>query len=99
LRPISHPKDAAWRRRSHYWRYWTGPDLPAEPRVFCGTACKRRVLAVERRSRRLAAAAKRKPLRCPVCHRQFEATRPDARYCSNACRQGAYRKRKPGAAP
>jgi hypothetical protein len=86
-RLVSHPKNARWRQRSRYWEH-------AEPRVFCGTDCKRRVVAVEARSRRLAAAAERDPLRCTVCHREFEATRPDARYCSNRCRQRAYRKRK-----
>ena len=34
------------------------------------------------------------PLRCSVCGHGFTASRADARYCSNACRQDAYRKRK-----
>jgi hypothetical protein len=38
-------------------------------------------------------------LRCLVCGETFEAVRADARYCSNACRQDAYRKRKLGAVP
>jgi hypothetical protein len=38
-------------------------------------------------------------LRCHVCGETFEASRGDARYCSNACRQDAYRKRKLGAVP
>ncbi len=37
-------------------------------------------------------------LRCAVCPETFTASRGDARYCSNACRQDAYRKRKVGAA-
>jgi hypothetical protein len=36
-------------------------------------------------------------LRCNVCGDGFTASRADARYCSNACRQDAYRKRKLGA--
>lgn len=32
--------------------------------------------------------------RCQVCEIRFTASRGDVRYCSNACRQGAYRKRK-----
>jgi transposase len=36
--------------------------------------------------------------RCVVCKEEFTASRADARYCSNACRQDAYRKRKLGVA-
>jgi hypothetical protein len=36
---------------------------------------------------------------CQVCDAEFTASRADARYCSNACRQDAYRKRKVGADP
>jgi hypothetical protein len=35
--------------------------------------------------------------RCVVCDEGFVSSRADARYCSNACRQDAYRKRKLGA--
>jgi hypothetical protein len=38
-------------------------------------------------------------LRCAVCAETFTASRADARYCSDACRQDAYRKRKLGATP
>ena len=31
--------------------------------------------------------------RCAVCAELSEARRPDARYCSRACRQAAYRNR------
>jgi hypothetical protein len=31
---------------------------------------------------------------CEVCGRRFTGVRGDARYCSNACRQTAYRQRK-----
>jgi hypothetical protein len=34
--------------------------------------------------------------RCAGCDESFVASRGDARYCSNACRQDAYRKRKSG---
>lgn len=36
-------------------------------------------------------------LACIVCQQPFTASRGDARYCSSACRQDAYRKRKLGA--
>lgn len=31
---------------------------------------------------------------CPVCKRDFHAWRADARYCSDACKQRAYRQAK-----
>jgi len=31
---------------------------------------------------------------CTHCHSPYLATRSDSRYCSNACRQAAYRQRK-----
>lgn len=36
--------------------------------------------------------------KCQVCGSTFEAIRQDARQCSNACRQRAYRKRRNAAA-
>jgi predicted transcriptional regulator len=36
------------------------------------------------------------PLTCPICDDSFTASRTDRRYCSNACRQDAYRRRKQG---
>jgi hypothetical protein len=37
---------------------------------------------------------------CLFCGRWFHTARPDTRYCSNACRQAAYRERlKIGATP
>jgi hypothetical protein len=55
-----------------------------------------------RRARREAAAARaratraeaRASQRCERCDASIEADRGDARYCSNACRQAAYRQRK-----
>jgi hypothetical protein len=46
-----------------------------------------------------APSCNRLQLRCQVCGEAFTASRADARYCSNACRQDAYRKRKLGAVP
>jgi hypothetical protein len=39
------------------------------------------------------------PRACAVCGETFTPARSDARYCSGACRQDAYRKRKLGGAP
>jgi hypothetical protein len=59
----------------------------------CSENCRRAHYAAVRR-------AKRKPpaRNCEVCEEQFEPKRSDARYCSNACRQDAYRTRKLGVA-
>jgi predicted nucleic acid-binding Zn ribbon protein len=94
-RLISDPRGATW-RYSRDWQHHYEDGPPAAPRVFCGSECKRRVLAVEAKSRRLAAAAERELIRCTVCTAEFRPRRPDARYCSNACRQVAYRQRKAG---
>jgi hypothetical protein len=51
-------------------------------------------------SRRCSAATKRVQVDardCEVCGETFTPKRSDARYCSSACRQDAYRKRKLGA--
>lgn len=33
-------------------------------------------------------------IKCWICGKHFQARRIDARYCSNACRQKAYRRKK-----
>ena len=38
-------------------------------------------------------------MRCGACGRQFEHQRSTRRYCSNGCRQWAYRQREEAAAP
>lgn len=90
-RLVSHPANAKWRRPVRDWRYLGEPSLPARPRVFCGSECKRRVFAVEAKGRRLAARAARASRTCSVCKHDFMSRRGDASYCSHACRQRAYR--------
>jgi hypothetical protein len=51
---------------------------------YCSRACGRR----HRRARNRV-----KEVVCSVCDHLFPTTRRDARYCSNACRQEAYRER------
>jgi predicted nucleic acid-binding Zn ribbon protein len=93
---------AGWHGR-HYW-------LPPEPCAGCGrqvfninnrrqyqrtlTTCCPRCYS---RAARLALSRKAEPSRhktCPVCGQAFQATRTDARTCSSACKQKAYRQRK-----
>jgi len=89
-RPVSHPKNAKW-RLVRDWAY-QGESMPAVPRVFCGLDCKRSVLTAEARARRRAARAD--CATCSICKRQFALKCSDSRYCSNRCRQAAYRQRK-----
>jgi hypothetical protein len=69
---------------------WYGARGPLAPRV-CSVRCSR--LARNARRRRSTIAT------CCTCGKQFQQRRSDARYCSNACRQGAYRRRKRGIVP
>jgi hypothetical protein len=56
--------------------------LGRQVRTTCNNACFRRALRQRRRP---------KSLFCKVCTLEFTSTRKDARYCSSACRQSAYR--------
>ena len=66
----------------------------AEGRVAVGSDVS--VRSLRRAARRVEAALLRPParLRCPICERTMPASRRDRDYCSDACRQRAYRKRK-----
>ena len=55
----------------------------------CSSRCARRALADRRRVDRDARE-------CAECGKAFDPGRVDARFCSNACRQRAYRKRGGG---
>jgi len=57
-------------------------------RQFCSNACARRFTRIRLRQTR------DQPV-CTRCQCPFPATRQDARYCSSACRQAAYRSRTP----
>jgi hypothetical protein len=54
-------------------------------RHTCNNACLRRALRKKRRV---------KDLTCTVCKEEFASARKDAKYCSGACRQWAYRLRE-----
>lgn len=59
---------------------------------------KRNAAKFERRVLRdnadLKGRAARGPRPCAKCGKTFAPPRPDAKYCGNACRQGAYRERR-----
>ena len=59
--------------------------------VVCSTACRTRYKgAGEKRPRMIARVIKRA---CEHCGETFEPSRSDARYCSAACKQAAWRRR------
>lgn len=63
------------------------------PRTFCSEGCRRRVVDCETKAKRQAARGDL-TRHCEVCHEEFTPQRADARYCSPACRQRAYRERQ-----
>src|SRR5262249_18493295 len=64
-------------------------------RFFCSQRCRNRVYNADyRKQRRQDQRWKEKPIvQCQVCGENFAPKRADARTCSPACRQKAYRKR------
>ena len=73
-------------RRCGRKRYYQGRGL--WPHAYCTEGCARHA----RRERRRRGRTRREGA-CRTCGQRFTATRPDARYCSPACRQQAYRER------
>jgi hypothetical protein len=59
---------------------------------FCCDRCAAQYWNEPRKQRRAEARAS---LRCQECAEVIDAGRSDAKYCSSACRQRAYRARKP----
>ena len=89
-RLVSHPKRAAWRGR--YGRYDYDAQLWVMPEIFCSEHCRRIVFCTKRKAKHLSERGDNERT-CSVCKRMFKGRRADASYCSEACRQGAYRQR------
>jgi hypothetical protein len=67
---------------------YTKDDRRVRLRILCSDKCKQQVQAREARElRRLD------PIPCELCGEVFEPARSDARFCSGACKQIAYRRR------
>ena len=88
-RLVSNPKNAPW-RRVRQWLY-SGEKEKAKPRPFCSDHCRRLVFRAARKAARQAESAGES--RCVGCSNDFKGRRCDAKYCSVACRQRAYRQR------
>ena len=61
--------------------------------AYCSERCKQAVYAAEGKAKRTRRRAARKS-QCVACGKEFSLGRSDARTCSSACRQRAYRQRK-----
>lgn len=91
-----------YHRQAHPGRFvrWWVPPAEADRadvdvvvvRTFCSQRCRRRVLQTVRKAKRQARQADVRP--CADCGQPFSGRRSDARYCSNACRQAAWRARQ-----
>jgi ribosomal protein L24E len=64
---------------------WTG-DYRSILAQTCSARC-------EQRYRRKLNREQRPEIACTVCSKSFRPNRADAKFCSNACRQWAYRRR------
>ena len=65
-------------------------ELSSLRRTFCSDRCQQ---AYQNQLRKDKRAEERKKV-CKVCGEEFTATRRDAKTCSKACKQQAYRGRK-----
>lgn len=84
--------ERGWHRRA--WRCQTcdaaHDDVGWRPRRYCDDRCMRAARAARRRYGYVSRAVSAGPRTCNGCGRSFRG-RTDARYCSGACRQRAYR--------
>jgi hypothetical protein len=83
---------------NRHWRYsneWeASPDRHAEQLVFCSVRCRSRIDRAAAATRRAEQRAEGAPYLCAGCSEVLDGHRADTRYCSPACRQRAYRRRK-----
>jgi hypothetical protein len=75
-----------------YWKGWWGQTLLHCPKCRKTELQQRRREAV--RKIRSANRPELTPIECYFCGEDFTPSRSDARYCSPACRQAAYRERE-----
>ena len=65
-----------------------------EPMMILGLSGWHDAVCSNRCHQRHRRKLNRPRLRCAACKKYFTATRTDARFCSNACRQWTYRRRE-----
>jgi hypothetical protein len=91
LLPFRYGMPREW--YAHRCPYCTRSFYGGTRRRYCSETCGERT----RRERRTRPRATQGPRSCWFCERKFTPTRADARYCTSACRQADYRRRKAGA--
>jgi hypothetical protein len=79
-------------RSRHRWVY--DPGIGPNRRTFCSRRCKDAHYRHRRQHRLAEERAQAGPHRCADCDEIMDGQRSDARYCSSACRQRAYRARR-----
>jgi hypothetical protein len=62
--------------------------------MWCSPECRSTGRARIERERRVRTAKTRPPSNCTACGKPLTAQRSSRRFCSDACRQAAYRERK-----
>lgn len=89
----------AWKAGRVRWDYvhrcarCDRPFYGAIKRRYCSDRCGE----LTRNARRQPRGRGIRPVRCGTCDKSFTSPRSDAAYCSSACRQKAYRRRRGGA--
>lgn len=79
-----------WRDYQNWCAHCGRPFLGVATRRWCSEACGEAARAARRDRTRPPIPARR----CEMCGELIDATRGDAKFCSSACRQKAYRQRK-----
>lgn len=77
----------------HVWRLSADDTDEAPPTAYCSAALQVAHRPERTATRRLEARAEQGPHQCGGCSEVLDGRRSDARCCSGACRQRAYRRR------
>jgi predicted nucleic acid-binding Zn ribbon protein len=88
--PDPPPGTCQWCGHRVGGRAFRRPDYVLPVRKYCSGRCSNDA-SIERRRQRRAAARQKV---CEVCGEEFTAKRVDAKTCSPACKQKAYRRRR-----
>lgn len=77
----------------YYKSYTQCREVNRRMQLYCSDQCANKAKA-DRRKKRRERQRRMLPFECPECGQVFIPNRMDQRYCSVACKQKAYRKRK-----
>lgn len=88
---VDIPKPCVQCARKVFFRFRWSEEPMFPEHVLCSDKCKSAYWARIARDKRHVA---REPIQCAACPTEFTPKRTDALYCSPACKQWAYRKRR-----